>query len=136
MMRPNDAPSPREMSRRLSKRTRRLRYHAYTASVPQEEAISSADLNSGRQAALVAVYQDDAGAHIVGLVRLARADQASVSARPLLGMALTKVHGHEQAITVGLPGISMKTQAHAVLRDCLRAATRRQRRPLPPARPV
>jgi acetyltransferase len=66
-----------EMFHHLSERTRQLRFHAYTGNLPQEriwrEAIALSDLDPTRQAALVALHQNGAGEHIVGVARLARA---------------------------------------------------------------
>jgi acetyltransferase len=73
LIRPSDAPLLVEMFQHLSERTRRLRYHAYTADLPLEKAVMLSDLDPSLQAALVAVIEDDAGEHIVGVTRLARA---------------------------------------------------------------
>ena len=73
MIRSADAPLLVEMFQRLSKRSQRLRYHAYTADLPLEQAIVLADLDPARQVALVAVYRDDTGEHIVAETRFARA---------------------------------------------------------------
>jgi acetyltransferase len=76
-IRPGDAPLLVEMFQHLSDRTKRLRFHAYTGNLPQEriwrDAIALSDLVPARQAALVAVHHDDAGEHIVGVARFARA---------------------------------------------------------------
>jgi len=76
-IRPSDAALLVEMFHHLSARSKRLRFHAYTGQLPQEriwrDAVALSDLDPQRQAALVATYQDDAGEHIVGVARFARA---------------------------------------------------------------
>jgi acetyltransferase len=66
-----------DMFHHLSNRTRRLRFHAYMENLPQEriwrEAVALSDLDSERQVAIVAVFQDDTGPHIVGVARFVRA---------------------------------------------------------------
>ena len=83
-IRADDAPLLVEMFQHLSERTRRLRFHAYMGSLPKEriwrEAIALADIDQTRQAALVAVYQDHEGAHVVGVARFARATADDVEA--------------------------------------------------------
>ncbi len=83
-IRPGDAALLVEMFHHLSERTRRLRFHSYTGSLPEEriwcDAIALSDLDPARQAALVAVHQDDAGEHIVGVARFARAAADAVEA--------------------------------------------------------
>jgi acetyltransferase len=83
-IRPGDAALLVEMYRKLSDRSRRLRFHAYTGNLPEEhvwqEAIALSDLDPDRQVALVASYQDDAGEHIVGVARFARANADGVEA--------------------------------------------------------
>jgi GNAT superfamily N-acetyltransferase len=73
-----------EMFHYLSDRTRRLRFHSYTGDLPEEriwrEAIALSDLDPARQAALVAVHEDGAGEHIVGVARFARARADAVEA--------------------------------------------------------
>jgi acetyltransferase len=72
------------MFHHLSERTRRLRFHAYTGNLPDEhiwrEAVALSDLDPAREAALVAVYDDGADEHIVGVARLARATDEAVEA--------------------------------------------------------
>jgi acetyltransferase len=80
MIQPGDAPLLVEMFQHLSERTRRLRYHAYTADLPLEKAVMLSDLDPSLQAALVAVVDGDAGEHIVGVTRLARASAGAVDA--------------------------------------------------------
>ena len=76
-IRAQDAPLLVEMFHHLSPRTRRLRFHSYMGDLPRErvwrEAIALSDLDPARQVALVASYKDDAGEHIVGVARFARA---------------------------------------------------------------
>lgn len=83
-IRPSDAPLLVEMFHHLSDRTRRLRFHAYTGNLPKEhiwrEAIAMADLDPERQMAIVAVYRDKNGDHIVGVARLVRATAEAVEA--------------------------------------------------------
>jgi GNAT superfamily N-acetyltransferase len=83
-IRPGDAALLVEMYRKLSDRSRRLRFHAYTGNLPEErvwrEAIALSDLDPDRQVALVASYQDDAGEHVVGVARFARANADGVEA--------------------------------------------------------
>ena len=83
-IRPGDARLLVEMFHHLSDRTRRLRFHAYTGNLPQEriwrEAIALSDLDPARQAALVAVHSDNAGEHIVGVARFARATAEATEA--------------------------------------------------------
>jgi acetyltransferase len=80
MIRPSDAPLLVEMFQHLSERTRRLRYHGYTADLPLEKAVMLSDLDPSLQAALVAVIEDNAGERIVGVTRLARASADAVDA--------------------------------------------------------
>jgi GNAT superfamily N-acetyltransferase len=81
---PNDAPLLVTMYHRLSKRTRRLRFHSYTGNLPKEriwrEAIALSDLDPARQAALVAVHQDDRGERIAAVARFARAQAEDIEA--------------------------------------------------------
>ncbi len=81
---PNDAPLLVRMFHRLSPRSRRLRFHSYTGSMPQEhiwrQAIALSDLDPELQAALVAVHQDDEGERIAGVARFARAQADDVEA--------------------------------------------------------
>jgi acetyltransferase len=76
-IRSSDAPLLAEMFHHLSQRSRRLRFHAYSANLPEEriwrEAVALSDLDPARQAALVALDPDADGEHIVGVARLARA---------------------------------------------------------------
>ncbi len=81
---PNDAPLMVRMYHHLSERSRRLRFHSYTGNLPQEhiwrEAIALSDLDPTKQAALVAVHQDDEGERIVGVARFARATADDIEA--------------------------------------------------------
>ena len=81
---PGDAPFLVEMFSHLSDRTRRLRFHAYTANLPQEriwrQALALAELDPDRELALVAVHEDEAGQHIVGVARFARATPGAIEA--------------------------------------------------------
>lgn len=83
-IRSSDAALLVEMFNHLSERTKRLRFHAYTGNLPEariwREAIALADVDPMRQAAVVAVYTDDAGEHIAGVARLARATPEAVEA--------------------------------------------------------
>lgn len=79
-IRPGDAPLLVEMFHHLSERTRRLRFHGYFAELPLEKAVMLSDLDPSLQAALVAVVDDDAGEHIVGVTRLARASADAADA--------------------------------------------------------
>lgn len=83
-IRPGDAALLVEMFHHLSERTRRLRFHSYVGNLPQEriwrEAIAMSDLDPMRQAALVAVYQDGEGEHIIGVARFARATADALEA--------------------------------------------------------
>jgi acetyltransferase len=81
---PGDAPLLAEMFGHLSDRTRRLRFHAYTANLPQEriwrQALALAELDPDRELALVAVHEDETGQHIVGVARFARATPEATEA--------------------------------------------------------
>ncbi len=81
---PNDAPLLVRMFHRLSARSRRLRFHSYMGNMPKEriwrDAIALSDLDPERQAALVAVHQDDEGERIAGVARFARAQADDVEA--------------------------------------------------------
>jgi len=83
-IRSSDAALLVEMFHHLSDRSKRLRFHAYTGNLPEariwREAIALADLDPARQAAVVAVYNDDAGEHIAGVARLARATAEAIEA--------------------------------------------------------
>jgi acetyltransferase len=83
-IRSGDAPLLVEMFRHLSQRTRRLRFHAYTANLPQEriwrQAVALSDLDPKREFALVAVDTNETGEHIVGVARFARATPDAVDA--------------------------------------------------------
>jgi acetyltransferase len=76
-IRPSDASLLVDMFHHLSERTRRLRFHTYTGKLVKEriwrEAIALSDLDPTRQAALVAVHEDEIDQYIVGVARLARA---------------------------------------------------------------
>jgi len=77
---PGDAPLLVEMFGHLSARTRRLRYHAFTAELPLEQAILMSELDPARQTALVATVGEDGSEHIVGVTQLARASAGTVEA--------------------------------------------------------
>ena len=76
-IRPGDALLLVDLYHHLSDRSKRLRFHAYAGSVPQEriwrEAVALSDLDPLRQAAVVAVAQDEEAERIVGVARFARA---------------------------------------------------------------
>jgi acetyltransferase len=77
---PGDAPLLIEMFAHLSPRTRRLRYHAFTAELPLDQAILMSKLDPARQAALVATCRNDEGEHILGVTQLARASAGTIEA--------------------------------------------------------
>jgi GNAT superfamily N-acetyltransferase len=77
LLRPSDAPLLVEMFHLLTPETRRRRFHIGVENVSDEvihqRALELADVdNKSVAGALVAVYKDDTGEHIVGSVRLAR----------------------------------------------------------------
>ena len=80
-IRPTDAPFLVQMFEHLSKRTRRLRFHSYTGNLPRRhiwrEAIALSSLDPARQAALVALNQDE---QVVGVARFARTTADAVEA--------------------------------------------------------
>lgn len=83
MVRPacrEDAPLVQEMYHLLSPRTRRLRYHAYTAELPLEQAMMMCEYDPTRQASLVASFHDGERETIVGHAQLARASSKTVEA--------------------------------------------------------
>ena len=66
-----------DMFHRLSPETKRLRFHLYTARIPEErvwqEAKTLSDLDPQRQVAVVAtIVEDDGEEHAVGVARFAR----------------------------------------------------------------
>jgi RimJ/RimL family protein N-acetyltransferase len=66
-----------DMFYRLSPETKRLRFHLYTARIPEEriwqEAKALSDLDPQRQVAVVAtIIEDDGEEHAVGVARFAR----------------------------------------------------------------
>ena len=83
-IRPTDAALLVEMFHKLSERSRRLRFHAYTGNVPQEhiwrEALALSELDPQLQVALVAVFDHDSDEQIVGVARFARSDPDAVEA--------------------------------------------------------
>jgi acetyltransferase len=83
-IRPSDATLLVEMFHHLSERSKRLRFHAYTGNLPEariwREAIALSDLDPTRQAAVVAVYSDNAGEHMAGVARIARATAEAIEA--------------------------------------------------------
>lgn len=77
LLRPSDAPLLVEMFHLLTPETRRRRFHIGVENVSDEvihqRALELADVdNKSVSGALVAIYKDDTGEHIVGSVRLAR----------------------------------------------------------------
>ncbi len=77
LLRPSDAPLLVEMFHLLTPETRRRRFHIGVENVSDEvihqRSLELADVdNKSVAGALVAVYKDDTGEHIVGSVRLAR----------------------------------------------------------------
>ena len=77
LMRPSDAPLLVEMFHLLTPETRRRRFHIGVENVSDEvihqRSLELADVdNKSVSGAVVAVYKDDTGEHIVGSVRLAR----------------------------------------------------------------
>ena len=77
LLRPSDAPLLVEMFHLLTPETRRRRFHIGVENVRDEvihqRALELADVdNKSVSGALVAIYKDDTGEHIVGSVRLAR----------------------------------------------------------------
>jgi acetyltransferase len=80
MIHPDDAPLLLEMYRNLSPRSRRLRYHGFSAEMTQEQAITLSQCDPARQLAVVAVHQDGKGEQIVGESRFARASAHTVEA--------------------------------------------------------
>lgn len=83
-IRPGDAHLLVAMFHRMSERTRRLRFRAYTGNLPQEriwrQAVALSDVDPMRHRALVAVHHDDSGEHIAGVARLARATSDAIEA--------------------------------------------------------
>lgn len=74
-----------EMFHRLSPETKRLRFHLYTAKIPEarvwQEAERLSDLNPQLQLAIVAIVpEDDGREHAVGVARFMRAAAADVEA--------------------------------------------------------
>jgi len=74
-----------EMFHRLSPETKRLRFHLYTAKIPEEriwqEAEKLSDLNPQLQMAIVGVVSEDDGQeHAVGVARFMRAAAADTEA--------------------------------------------------------
>ncbi len=77
LLRPSDAPLLVEMFHLLTPETRRRRFHIGVENVSEEvvhqRSLELADVdNKAVSGAIVAVYKDGAGEHIVGSVRLAR----------------------------------------------------------------
>ena len=75
-----------EMFHRLSPETKRLRFHLYTAKIPEarvwQEAERLSDLNPQLQVAIVAIVPEEGngGEHAVGVARFMRATAADVEA--------------------------------------------------------
>jgi RimJ/RimL family protein N-acetyltransferase len=77
LMRPSDAPLLIEFFHLLSPETRRRRFHVLVDKISEELIKQNSHLlaavdNKTLSGAVVAVYEDDKGEHIVGSVRLAR----------------------------------------------------------------
>jgi RimJ/RimL family protein N-acetyltransferase len=77
LLHPDDAPLLIEMFHLMTPETRRRRFHIGVENVSdevvQQRSVELADVdNKSVSGAIVAVYKDDAGEHIVGSVRLAR----------------------------------------------------------------
>jgi len=83
-IRPDDAPRLVDLFHRLSGRSRQLRFHTYAGNVSEEEvweqAVALSDLDARREAALVAVAEEDGAERIVGVARFARARPEDVEA--------------------------------------------------------
>lgn len=84
----SDTPLLVEMFHHLSERTRRLRFHAYLGNVPEEriwqEAMALARLDPARQAALVAVIEEEGEERAVGVARFSRETPAAEEAEAAL----------------------------------------------------
>jgi len=81
----NDAALFVEMFQRLSPETKRLRFHLYTAKIPEEriwqEARDLVDLDPQcRVAVMATVMEDDGKEHAVGVARLVRATPTDTDA--------------------------------------------------------
>lgn len=76
LMRPSDAPLLIDFFHRMSPTTRRRRFHTGTENVSDELVQETADelaaVDNQQVGAVVAVYEEADGPHIVGSVRLAR----------------------------------------------------------------
>ncbi|MBU0495725.1 MAG: GNAT family N-acetyltransferase [Chloroflexi bacterium] len=83
-IRPDDAPRLVAMFHRLSLRSRQLRFHTYASNVDDadvwKQAVALSDLDPQREAALVAVAEEENEEYIVGVARLARATPEDVEA--------------------------------------------------------
>ena len=75
-----DAPLVKEMYDLLSPRTRRLRYHAYTAELPLETALTMCEFDPARHACLIAVHHSGDREYVIGHAQYARASSQSVEA--------------------------------------------------------
>jgi GNAT superfamily N-acetyltransferase len=85
LVEPGDVPLLVEMFNRLSPETKRLRFHLYTARIPEEhfwqEARVLAALDPQRQIAIMATAEEDDGQdHAVGVARFVRATPADTDA--------------------------------------------------------
>ncbi len=81
---PADAPRLVDLYHRLSVRSRQLRFHTYTHQATDEQvwelAIALSDLDPRREAAVVAVTEEDGEERIVGVARFARVRPEDVEA--------------------------------------------------------
>ncbi len=83
-IRPDDAPRLVDLYHRLSARSRQLRFHTYANKMADEQvweqAVALSDLDPQREAAVVAVAEEDGEERIVGVARFARARPEDVEA--------------------------------------------------------
>ena len=75
-----DASLVQEMYSLLSPRTRRLRYHAYTAELPFETALTMCEFNPARHACLIAAHDFAGRENVIGHAQYARASSHAVEA--------------------------------------------------------
>jgi len=85
LVKKSDAAMLVDMYYRLSPETKRLRFHLYTAKLPEErvwdEAKALSNLDPERQMAIVGtITEDDGQEHAVGVARFARANNTDVEA--------------------------------------------------------
>jgi len=80
----DDAPRLVDLFHRLSDRSRQLRFHTYAGKAGEEQvwkqAVALSDLDPQREAALVAVVDEEDEERIVGVARFARARPEDVEA--------------------------------------------------------